>query len=310
MTAQERYERSRAFFNRGDHGAALGAVREALALDPEMSEAHNFVGWILFELPSRTAKDLENAIAAFTEAHRLAPSDRVVFTNLCNALAARRPAEAIAFAERGVPAFAAEAHNWLGWHFANADGELARGITHLKRATEAHPSWGVAWLNLGLALERSGAQRDAWLAFDTAISCRDSHDPALARRHRKALEAELGKRGEEPPSQVWFGMDGKPLGPEYGAIEHAFRERRYEDAIAAIEQLAAVDSIATVYTMGLTEAAAERAFTTDRPELARRLADLAERGAVELASAATSGAEGMGRTYDLRELRRRLARWR
>src|SRR5512143_461286 len=118
MTAQERYERSRALFKRGEHAAALAAVREAIALDPAMSEAHNFAGWILLELPSRTAADLGEAIAAFREAYRLAPADPVVFMNLCNALvAADRPHEAIELAERQVQTNEAEAHNWLGWYF-------------------------------------------------------------------------------------------------------------------------------------------------------------------------------------------------
>ena len=311
MTAQERYERSRALFKRGEHAAALAAVREAIALAPAMSEAHNFAGWILLELPSRTARDLNDAITSFREAFRLAPSDPVVFTNLCNALvAADRAHEAIALAERQVSTDEAEAHHWLGWYFANAGNDLARAITHLTVATRARRGWGVAWLDLGLALERGGAPRDAWLAYDSAITCRDSHDPALARRRRKALEQEMRARGEEPPSQVWFGMDGKPLGPEYTAIDRAFHERRFDDAIAAIEKLAAVDSMVIVYTIGLTEKAAGQAHASGQFELARRLADLAERGAVELASGATSGAEGLGRTHDLLELRQRLARWR
>jgi len=311
MSAQERYERSRALFKRGDHAAALAAVREAIALDPAMSEAHNFAGWILLELPSRTAADLNDAIASFHEAHRLAPLDPVVVTNLCNALvAADRAGDAIALAERGVRTNDADAHNWLGWYFAHAGNDLARAFTHLTAATRARPGWGVPWLHLGLALEKSGAPRDAWLAYDSAINCRDSHDPALARRRRKALEQDMRARGEEPPRQVWRGMDGKPLGPEYDAIDRAFHERRFDDAIAAIEKLAAVDSMVTVYTIGLTEKAAAVAYANGQFDLARRLADLAERGAVEFASGATSGAEGLGRTHDLLELRRRLASWR
>jgi Flp pilus assembly protein TadD len=313
MSALERYERSRALFKRGDFAGALAAVREAIALAPGMSEAHNFVGWILLKMPSRTPGDLESAIASFREARRLAPSDAVPFTNLCDALVvADRAREAAALAESVLHEHPldAVAYNWLGWYYREAGGDLVRAIAHLKQSTRLRDRWGVAWLNLAIALDRSGAQADAWRAYATAMSCGDAHDPKLAKRRHREIEKEMRGRGEEPPKEPWRGIDGQPLGPEYEAIALMFEEKRFDDAILAIEKLAKGDSMARFYTSGYTASAAATAYQSGHRKQARRLADLAVQGAREWASGASSGAEGMGRTYDLEQLIKRLARYR
>lgn len=106
------------------------------------------------------------------------------------------------------------------------------------------------------------------------------------------------------------GMDGQPLGPAYEAIAQALSERRFEDAILAIDRLAATDPMVTIYTMGLTERAAFAADAVGRRDLAKQLADLAVRGAREYAAGATSGAEGLGLMDDYRQLVKRLSRLR
>jgi hypothetical protein len=112
------------------------------------------------------------------------------------------------------------------------------------------------------------------------------------------------------PKEPWIGMDGRPLGPAYEAIDDMLAEHRFEDAITAIERLAATDAMAAIYTMGLTEKAASAAYAKGRPDLAKRLADLAVRGAREYASGATSGAEGIALMHDYEQLVQRLARFR
>lgn len=105
-------------------------------------------------------------------------------------------------------------------------------------------------------------------------------------------------------------MDGKPLGPAYQAIAVHFEEQRHADACDAVEALAKTDPMAVIYAMGLAEKAAFKAHAAGDRALAKRLADLAVRGAREYASGATSGAEGVALMEDYKQTVRRLSRFR
>ncbi|HSN26729.1 MAG TPA: tetratricopeptide repeat protein [Kofleriaceae bacterium] len=164
-----------------------------------MDEDPNDRGWALLGKPDRTRDDLEEAVRCFGLA--VAGGNLPAVANLGNGLVALdRTDEAIAqltkLAERD-DEIAGRAHNWLGWHSQQID--LTRAITHLERATELAPLWGVAWLNLAKAYDATGDLQRAAVAYGTAIRCNDSHDDTYARDRRLQLEMQLLLRGEPPP---------------------------------------------------------------------------------------------------------------
>jgi tetratricopeptide (TPR) repeat protein len=181
VTPERAYEESRAAFERGDHDAALAAIREVLAADPRFPNAHNWAGWVLLK-----RGQLDEAISRFHAAVALAPDDPVPLANLCNALvAAGREADAIAEAERAQFA----GHHWLGWHFM---AEPERAIDHLRKAVRWRTWWGTARANLGRALELAHRTDEAYEELSIALRCTDDFDRAFCHERMGAYEARHG----------------------------------------------------------------------------------------------------------------------
>ncbi len=164
-----------------------------------MDDDPNDRGWALLGKADRTREDLEEAVRCFELG--IAGGNLPAVANLGNTLVAlERTDEAIArltaLAERDDD-LAGRAHNWLGWHFHALD--RSRSISHLERATQLAPHWGVAWLNLAKGYDATGDLQRAAAAYGTAIDCSDSHDDTYARDRRLQLEMTLLARGEPPP---------------------------------------------------------------------------------------------------------------
>ncbi|MEO8551378.1 MAG: YqcC family protein, partial [Kofleriaceae bacterium] len=191
-SAAQAYDASHAAFGRGERDAGLASIRVAIAADPNYPNAHNYAGWILSRSPRSTA-DLDEAIAHFRAAMELAPDDYVPLVNLCDTLvAAGRDADAIAEAERATTGTcAAGAHNWLGCRFIGRPGENDRAIAHFREATKRR-RWGLAYVNLGKALENADRHDEWYEAFITALQCDGDFDRAWCHERMAAYELRHG----------------------------------------------------------------------------------------------------------------------
>jgi tetratricopeptide (TPR) repeat protein len=198
ISAAQSYAESRAAFAKGDHAAALFAIRAAIASDARFPNAHNFAGWVLLHMPSRTPAQLDDAIAHFRAAIDVDSDDPMAMTNLCDALlAAGRDADAIAEAEQATAPThdwkrMAAAHNWLGWRLMNQAETLERSIDHLRKAVHWRTWWGVARMNLGKALELAHRGEDAYEELATALRCDDDFDRAFCHERIGAYQARHG----------------------------------------------------------------------------------------------------------------------
>jgi uncharacterized protein YqcC (DUF446 family) len=195
--AAQAYARGVAAFERGDHGAALVAMREVLAIDSRFPNAHNYAGWVLLHWPSRTSTELDAATGYFREAMAVAPADGASLANLCDALvAAGREREAEAEAERETTSSewnrAAAAYNWLGWRALGSADMIARAIELLRAATARRTWWGLARSNLAKALEIAGRGDEAYAEHATALACKDAFDRAFCYERRAAYETRHG----------------------------------------------------------------------------------------------------------------------
>ncbi len=190
--AQRLYEESRALLTRGQHAEALAHVERALALDPQLSNGHNFAGWILMSFPARSTAQLEAAVSHFEAALKTHPDDGTPLVNLADALLAlgRGDEAARRLSEYRATPQAARADNWVGWYLTERD--LPRAIEVLERAARAGGWWGPAHLNLARAYEMAGRDDDAYEHYRRALISKDSHDPARCHARRAAIEERRG----------------------------------------------------------------------------------------------------------------------
>jgi tetratricopeptide (TPR) repeat protein len=231
--AASAYARSWTALHAGDHAVALDAIREALAADPRLPNAHNLAGWILLGSPGRTPEQIEEAIGHFREAMGLAPDDPAPLANLCDALvAAGRALDAIAEAEAATAdpraGRAAAAHNWLGWRRVGVAETHERAIEHFRQAVQRRPGWGVARANLGNALEIAHRSDEAYDEHARALGCADDFDRAFSHERRGAYEARSGwLRNALRSFRAAVREDHKRGGK---------REATYREAMAFLEQ--------------------------------------------------------------------------
>ena len=162
-------------------------------IDPEAPNALNYAGWKLLE--SDVPADTERAIAHFREALRLHPHVATPLPNLGRALLKLgRDDEAIATMEAATheTALASRAHNWLAWYFTERRRDLPRAVEEAEKAVQWDRAWGLAHMNLALALNRSGREGEAYRAYGEAARCEGDHDVALAHEMRARFAAPRG----------------------------------------------------------------------------------------------------------------------
>jgi len=232
--AADSYARSRAAFERGDHRAALDAIRAVLKIDPRFPNAQNYAGWILLHWPTRTQVELDGAIAHFREAMSVAPRDDAPLANLCDALVlAGREAEAIAEAQRQTDGastegfHAAGAHNWLGWRALSHPDTIDAAIEHFRSALRHRFGWGIARSNLGKALEMKGLPDEAYAEHQRALDCKANFDRTFSHERRAAYEARHG----------WLrnALESFRRALKEDSLRGATHEATYREAIGFIE---------------------------------------------------------------------------
>jgi Flp pilus assembly protein TadD len=162
---------------RGDHGAAEGHYREALAHNPDSFDAQNNLGLSLLER-GRSAEALPHLLRA----DALRPGDPVLLDNLGSALQGTgRVEEAVAAHRRSLeldPGRSGPRVN-LGAALMRA-GRLAEAEGELRRVLGSDPDHAVAHYDLGLVLERLGRPGEAAAHFRRASLLRPGYREALA----------------------------------------------------------------------------------------------------------------------------------
>jgi tetratricopeptide (TPR) repeat protein len=146
---------------------AIGCFRRAIALKPDLPEAHNDLGVAL-----REQGRLDEAVTCFRRALDLAPDIPQVHFNLSNALAYQgRPDEAAAGYRRAIelrPDYA-DAHNNLG-NLLREQGRLEEALACYRRAVQARPDHPGGHNNLGNMLMRLGRPEEALPCFRRAVA--------------------------------------------------------------------------------------------------------------------------------------------
>jgi Tfp pilus assembly protein PilF len=164
LQAQAAYERGLAYLRDRQASPALGALREAVALDPTVPAYHNSLGLLLLELrrPDMAAESFQRALA-------IDPAHADAHLNLGIALAE------MGHWQEAVPQYrsALALPGLTGRSVAHQNLGLA--LYHLHRYPEAEaelrfaisldPRMEAAYYNLGLLLAATGRPADARSAF-------------------------------------------------------------------------------------------------------------------------------------------------
>ena len=158
---------------------AIAQYEDALRLAPDYAQAHVNLGDALVATPGR----LDEGIAQYDEALRLNPGLFEVQYNLACALDSMpgRLNEAVAHygeAVRLKPDYA-EAHYNLGCDLAKMPGRLNEAIAHYQEALRLRPDYAEAHFNLGIALETlPGRMNDALAQYGEALRVRPGYAEA------------------------------------------------------------------------------------------------------------------------------------
>jgi protein O-GlcNAc transferase len=168
--------------------AAIAAYRQAIAINPNLPEAHADLGNALI-----SKGQLEEAIAACRQAIALKPEFAQAYNNLGVALESTRQFdEAIVVCRTAIalkPDFA-EAHYNLGNALAGK-GLLDEAIAAYRQALVVRPNYTEAYNNLGIVLKDNGQLEEAISAYHRAIEL----DPRLANAYSN-LGVVLNDKGE------------------------------------------------------------------------------------------------------------------
>ncbi|GIX25108.1 MULTISPECIES: type IV pilus biogenesis/stability protein PilW [Caldimonas] len=153
--ARIRFDLAVAYFGQGQHATALNEVRQALALQPNMADAHNLAGLIHAALGQAAAAE-----DSFNRAMQLDPRDGGVVHNygwfLCQQ---RRYADAFAQFDRALamPEYRDVTRTLVAKGVCQANaGQVAEAEKTLSRAYELDPSNPVTAMNLAMVLYREG----------------------------------------------------------------------------------------------------------------------------------------------------------
>ncbi|HEX6976217.1 MAG TPA: tetratricopeptide repeat protein [Vicinamibacterales bacterium] len=197
--------------SQGRHEEAIAAYTDAVRTAPTFPEAYAGLGRVLL-----ATDRAEAAALALTEAVRLAPRDGVSHANLGTALARTGRIDESSAAYREALRVAPEsslAHSGLANNLAR-QGRLAEATPHFRETARLNPGSAAAHFQLGNALAMQGAFDEAILELTTAAR----GDPGNAEIHSN-LGIALASRGriDEAVSELREAVRLDPSRPELRA---------------------------------------------------------------------------------------------
>ncbi len=238
QSAQWLFEQALRHHQAGRIADAAELYRRALALNPDLADAHNNLG---IALAAQGRADA--AVAHYERAIALNPSDASAHNNLGVTLAdLARNNEAIAHYERAVglkPDYASAHHN-LGMALA-AQGRQEEAVAHYRRAVAIQPGHADAHNNLGVALAALGKTGEAVAHYERALALR----PDLADIHNNLGVAlvEQGRVDEALPHYA-AALALNPANVEAHFNRAELKTFRQGDPdLAALEALAGRDDL-------------------------------------------------------------------
>lgn len=218
-------------YRRGDDGAAVGWIKQAVDADPEVFAYRFNLGNAL-----RACGRISEAIDAYHRALNLQPEMDVCRKALARLLfeqrdfsEAARHFQLLAVAnQRSANDWAMAGEAWL------ANGDTDRAILALRRATELQPDQSTLWNNLGTAYSRRGYIESGLRAFMRAVEIDPSHIRAIS-NYANALRD--SGRVEEALTQFSTAMEKAPDDPLI--CSNALFTMLYSDQLRAEEVLLA-----------------------------------------------------------------------
>ena len=169
-------------YMQGDRSQAERAFREAIRIQPDYADAHGNLGNLLSEMG-----DFNEARPHFEIALRLRPGDAGTRYNYAMLLGrmrrfeeAQHELEASLLADPRLP----DAHELLA-DLLMAKGQAQLAIEHYRQALQIRPDFNRARLGLGLALAAVGDKTNAILSLQKAAA---NADPALREEAENALK--------------------------------------------------------------------------------------------------------------------------
>jgi len=170
---------------------AIRRIREHFVDDYSMARVQNNLGASL-----ASEGRIAEAIAHFTEAARLNPSDARSYFNLGLSMEKKNePGEAIRYYRKALevdPQHEA-AHNNLGTALVK-QGKLQEGIAHYREAIRLNPEYEWAHNNLGLALASQGKLDEAIKHFARAVEISPTFDGARANMKEALRQKQQGDK--------------------------------------------------------------------------------------------------------------------
>ena len=223
----------------GRRDAAVQAFARAIAIDPGLVAPHHNLGLLLAD-----AGEVDGAIACFEQVKRLAPKLAGVDERLAalrprsRAVAAGQGAscderppleqarvlrrqgkahEALAFLERAIAARPRDSHLYgeMGNVLLVDLNRPDDAVAGYEAALAIEPTFAEAQTNLGQALARSGAVREATAAFRKAVDARPE-DPRIASGlvYHAHFDPDFDARGVLALARDWDRRHGRPLASE------------------------------------------------------------------------------------------------
>lgn len=181
--AETHFSRAGILYEKRDLNGAVAEYSEALRVKPDFPEAHNNLGMVL------AAKgDYDGAISEYREALRFNPDHPNAHNNLGNTLMCKGDRAAAIREYRKVIRIKpdhASAHNNLG-NALNQEGNLEGAIVEFREAARLNQNHPDAHFNLGLMLERKGDRDAAIREYREALRVTPDHQQA--QYMRRAIE--------------------------------------------------------------------------------------------------------------------------
>src|SRR5882672_7028762 len=166
-------------FQRGDLAAALARFDQALAVKPDMPDAHAGRGAALSSMDRH-----QEALAAYDRALALRPAHVQALNNRGNALLAlKRDAEAVASYDKAITIKPDYPDAWR--NRGTALLQLARpadALASFEKALRLRPDFADAWEDSASTLMRLGRREDAVAAYDKAIALKPGNPDLLYNR--------------------------------------------------------------------------------------------------------------------------------
>jgi Flp pilus assembly protein TadD len=216
----------------GNADAALTALAGVDAVGDDVSKLR---GDLL-----RSVGDVQGAIAAYTDALRLAPQNAVYLNDLGVLLeTSDDPAKHRVLWQQ--LAADPDAHAVVFFFLANslhAAGDLAGARAAFERALDIEPSMAEAWNNLALVLGRLGLEQEAMTALDHAVAA--NPELAAARSNLGSLMSRYSALDEaEAMLRQAVRLDPSSIDARtnYGAL--LMRQRRFAEAEAEFRRVLA-----------------------------------------------------------------------